>query len=125
MNTTEKWLNEQLEEYEENPVEALEHLLASTNDTIRQYVNNPNCESAKAVLISCMEHNNLFFERIGLCSQEKPGTSVISEHDINREKWTHSRVECDICSYSWIAVYLAHLNELQCPNCLQMARGDF
>ena len=36
----------------------------------------------------------------------------------NKDKfWITQEVECDICIYSWVAVYYKDCKELVCPNC--------
>jgi phage FluMu protein Com len=35
-------------------------------------------------------------------------------------KWTWQKVKCNLCYHFWIAVYPAHLDKLECPNCNNM-----
>lgn len=34
--------------------------------------------------------------------------------------WCGGPVQCDICTYQWVAVYPAQLDKLECPNCSNM-----
>lgn len=65
METTEKWLEEKISNYNENPKEALEDMLYITNNAIKQFINNPDSYATKGLLKSCMLHNKLFLEKIG------------------------------------------------------------
>lgn len=64
MRTTEKWLEEKVWEYNEDPKEALRNMLSTTTDVIEQYIKNPNI-ATKGVLDACMEHNKLFLQKVG------------------------------------------------------------
>jgi hypothetical protein len=33
------------------------------------------------------------------------------------EGWISSLVECDICTYQWVAVFHEDTERLECPNC--------
>ena len=65
MKTTEQWVDEKVSEYNENPKETLENILSTTNIVIEQYIKNPSI-ATNGVLISAMEHNKLFLEKIGI-----------------------------------------------------------
>tara|TARA_R110002051_G_C8322503_1_gene435174 strand:- start:66 stop:278 length:213 start_codon:yes stop_codon:yes gene_type:complete len=66
MKTTKDWLKEKIWEYEQDPKEALENILATTNEVMLQYKNNPKSKSAKGVFDACIEHNKLFLIEIGV-----------------------------------------------------------
>lgn len=65
MRTTEQWLEESVIEYNTNKTEALEYMLLTTTNVIEQYLNNPG-RSTNNMLVVCLEHNKLFFEKIGI-----------------------------------------------------------
>lgn len=52
-------------DYNKNPQKALELLLLSTTSIIEDYLKNPESEANKGLLKTCMEHNNLFIQKIG------------------------------------------------------------
>lgn len=64
MTATQEWLNEQLCLFEHNPVQTLADMLFSTNRVIEKYINDKNSKLTEEVLVSCMEHNKLFFEEL-------------------------------------------------------------
>lgn len=66
MKTTEDWLKEKVWEYEQDPKEVLENMLATTNDVMLQYKNNPTSKAAKGVFDACIEHNKLFLIKVGV-----------------------------------------------------------
>ncbi len=66
MRTTEQWLEKKVSAYNENPKEALEDMLSTTTDVIQQFVNSPNSIATKGVLDACLEHNKLFFQKVGI-----------------------------------------------------------
>lgn len=66
MRTTEQWLEEKVSAYDENPKEALEDMLSTTTDVIEQFIKNPDSHTTKGLLDACMEHNKLFFQRVGI-----------------------------------------------------------
>ena len=66
MKTTEDWLKEKVWEYKQDPKEALENMLATTNDVMLQYKNNPTSKAAKSVFDACIEHNKLFLMEVGV-----------------------------------------------------------
>lgn len=66
MKTTEDWLKEKVLEYKQNPKEALEDMLATTNNVMKQYQNNIESIAAKGVFNACIEHNSLFLIEIGV-----------------------------------------------------------
>lgn len=68
MKTTEDWIKEKIWEYEQNPKETLEDMLATTNNIMLQYKNNPTSRAAKGVFDACIEHNNLFLIKINVLS---------------------------------------------------------
>lgn len=70
MKTTEDWLKEKVWEYEQDPKETLENMLATTNDVMLQYKNNPKSKAAKGVFDSCIEHNKLFLIEVGVIGAE-------------------------------------------------------
>ena len=65
MKTTEQWLEEKIEDYNENPDEALKDRLLSTIILIEQYVKSPS-RTTKSMLDSCLHHNKLFLKEIGV-----------------------------------------------------------
>lgn len=65
MRTTERWLEEKVLAYNENPKEALEDMLSTTTDVIEQYIKSPSI-STKGVLYACLEHNKLFLQKVGI-----------------------------------------------------------
>ncbi len=66
MKTTERWIEEKVDAYNENPKEALEYMLSTTNDVIEQFIKNPESYAAKGLLDACMEHNKLFLQKVGI-----------------------------------------------------------
>ena len=70
MKTTEDWLKEKVLEYEQDPKEALKNILATTNDVMLQYKNNPTSIAAKGVFDACIEHNKLFLIEVGVISAD-------------------------------------------------------
>ena len=66
MYTTEEWLKEKVFEYNNNPKESLENMLASTIEVMEQYKNNIDSKAAKSVFDSCIVHNKLFLNKIGV-----------------------------------------------------------
>ncbi len=32
-------------------------------------------------------------------------------------KWVGAKIECDICTHQWWAVFLSDCDKLECPNC--------
>ena len=70
MTNTEDWLKEKVWQYNEDPKEALENMLATTNDVMVQYKSNPTSKVAKGVFDSCMEHNKLFLIEIGVIDKD-------------------------------------------------------
>jgi hypothetical protein len=68
MKTTEDWVKEKVWEYKQDPKEALEDILSTTNYVMLQYKNNPTSKAAKGVFDACIEHNNLFLIEIGVIS---------------------------------------------------------
>jgi len=38
--------------------------------------------------------------------------------------WDGSRVQCDLCSHIWIAVYPLNIDKLECPNCHNMVNYE-
>ena len=38
--------------------------------------------------------------------------------------WVGSKVECDICTHEWIAVFPAECEKLECPNCHNMVEYE-
>ena len=70
MQTTEDWLKEKVEEYEQDPKEALENMLATTNNIMHQYRNKPTSKVVKGLFDTCIEHNNLFLIEIGVISSK-------------------------------------------------------
>ena len=36
------------------------------------------------------------------------------------EQWTASKVECDLCTTQWVAVWEVNTPRLECPNCSNM-----
>jgi hypothetical protein len=69
MRSTEQWLEEMISSYNENPKEALEDMLSSTTSVIEQYVESPSAAS-KGLLDSCLKHNKLFLQAVGIVEQE-------------------------------------------------------
>ena len=65
MRTTEQWLEESVLEFNRNKTEALENMLLTTTNVIEQYHNNPG-RSTNNMLVVCLEHNKLFFKKLGL-----------------------------------------------------------
>ncbi len=65
MRTTKQWITEKVSVYNENPKEALEYMLSTTNNIIEQYIKNPN-NTTKGVLDACFEHNKLFLQKVGI-----------------------------------------------------------
>jgi|AntAceMinimDraft_13_1070369.scaffolds.fasta_scaffold16783_1 hypothetical protein len=70
MKTTEKWLKEKVWEYEQDPKEALENMLATTTDVMKQYQNNIESKAAKGVFDACIEHNKLFLIEVGVIAAD-------------------------------------------------------
>lgn len=66
MKTTADWLKEKVWEYEQDPKEALENMLATTNDVMLQYKNNTTSKASKSVFDACIEHNKLFLIEVGV-----------------------------------------------------------
>lgn len=66
MRTTEEWLEDKLTAYNEEPKEALEQMLSTTNDVIEQFINAPTSKPALGLLIACMEHNKLFLKKANI-----------------------------------------------------------
>ena len=66
MKTTEDWIKEKVWEYEQAPTEALGNMLATTNDVMLQYKNNPTSKASKDVFDACIEHNKLFLIEVGV-----------------------------------------------------------
>ena len=64
MKSTEDWLNEQLENYNEDPINSLNDILYTTTDIIEQFLNNPNSNASKGLIESCLKHNKLFLQKI-------------------------------------------------------------
>lgn len=64
MRSTEDWLNEQLENYNEDPITSLSDILYTTIDVTEQFLNNPNSNAAKGLIESCLKHNKLFLQKI-------------------------------------------------------------
>ena len=65
MKTTEDWLKEKIEDYDENQSAALKDILLSTTLVIKQYIESPS-ELTKSVLDSCLLCNKLFLKNIGI-----------------------------------------------------------
>jgi hypothetical protein len=42
---------------------------------------------------------------------------LVDEYLTNKDQHEVSKVKCDVCSYSWVAVRPVGLTELECPNC--------
>lgn len=59
-----KWMNQKMIDYNKNPQKTLEDLLVDTTESIRQYIDNPESKTAKGVLQSCLECNELFINYI-------------------------------------------------------------
>lgn len=38
--------------------------------------------------------------------------------------WLSAKVTCDLCSYSWVAVYHEDSDRLECANCENMAHFE-
>ena len=70
MKTTEDWLKEKVWEYKQDPKEALENMLVTTNDVMLQYKNDPTSKAAKGVFDACIVHNNLFLIEVGVISAD-------------------------------------------------------
>ena len=70
MKTTEDWLKEKVWEYEQDPKEALENMLATTVDVMKQYQNNPQSKVTKGVFDACIEHNKLFLIKVGIINAD-------------------------------------------------------
>jgi hypothetical protein len=66
MKTTEDWLKEKVWEYEQDPKEALENMLATTTDVMKQYQKKPESKAAKGVFDACIEHNKLFLIEVNV-----------------------------------------------------------
>ena len=66
MKNTKDWLKEKLREYKQNPKEALENMLITTNDVMTQHRNKPTSITAKGIFDACIEHNRLFLIEIGV-----------------------------------------------------------
>jgi len=41
-------------------------------------------------------------------------------HEEPESGWISAIVECDICTYTWNAVYYSECNKLQCPHCMEL-----
>ena len=41
--------------------------------------------------------------------------------DNNCVTWMGEKVRCDICNYTWVGVFPAECERLECPNCHNMA----
>jgi hypothetical protein len=66
MKTTEQWLEEKVLAYNENPKEALEDMLSTTTNIMEQFIKSPDSQATKGLLDACMEHNKLFFQKVGI-----------------------------------------------------------
>lgn len=66
MKTTEDWLKEKIWEYNQDPKDVLENMLATTNDVMLQYKNNPTSKAVKGVFDACIECNKLFLIEAGV-----------------------------------------------------------
>jgi hypothetical protein len=64
MRSTEDWLNEQLENYNEDPITSLSDILYTTINVTEQFLNNPNSNASKSLIESCLKHNKLFLQKI-------------------------------------------------------------
>jgi hypothetical protein len=42
---------------------------------------------------------------------------LVDEYLTNKDQHEVSKVKCDVCSYSWVAVRPLGLTKLECPNC--------
>lgn len=43
------------------------------------------------------------------------------DEDVSAEGWAAEKVQCDLCTNTWVAVYPADLLKLQCPRCNNIA----
>jgi len=46
---------------------------------------------------------------------------IIKKDDI---KWSGSRIQCDVCTHKWIAVFPSDLDKIECPHCLNMVNFE-
>jgi len=40
------------------------------------------------------------------------------------KEWAGAKVQCDICTYQWIAVFNVNCERLECPNCHNMVEYE-
>lgn len=64
MATTEDWIIKKIEEYNNDPINTILDMLATTTNAMELYNNNPTSKVAKGVFDAHIEHNNLFLKEL-------------------------------------------------------------
>lgn len=64
------WLNEKINEYNDDPKNTIIDMLISTIDIMVQYKDNPTSKVSKGIFDSCIENNKLFLIEIGVIPNE-------------------------------------------------------
>lgn len=59
-----EWLKRKLEEYNRDNEQTLFDMVCNQNETIKQFLDNPDSKAALGVLKSCQEHIELFLDHM-------------------------------------------------------------